>query len=131
MTKDRFITTKYRVRPGVPTLIKFIEWKEIANNEDNYNRHILDNIVKEVLESLNSSSNLRIKKDKFKKRIARTLTFEQNTIERIEEKRKDLKCFKGEVIEICLYIYARKNLSVAEQKLNGIDTWDIEIQNLR
>lgn len=121
-----FITTKYRVRPGVPTLIKFLEWKEILNNEDNYNKHILDTVIKEAIKII-VNENLIIKKDRYKKRKDRSLTFEKKTIQMINDKREDLKCYKGEFIEICLYIYAKKYLTIEEQKLNGVDHWDIQV----
>lgn len=126
MERKKYVTTKYRVRPGVQSLVKYMEWKEVCNDEDHYDKYILDTAVKESLQLLKQGL-VQIKRDNYRKRKDRSLTFEINTIQIINEKYKDFKFYKGELIEICLYIYALKHLTNDERDMNGLNSWNIEV----
>lgn len=123
---EKFVTTKYRVRPGVLSIVKYIEWKELRQDEDQYDKHILDTIVSKSLNDI-LQGKVKFKKDRYRKRKDRSLTFSSDTIHIINERHRELGCYKGELIEICLYIHALKNLTPVELELNQLNMWGIEL----
>lgn len=126
LKEDKFITTKYRVRTGVATVLKYLEWKELCKSEDEFDKHILDTIVKNSLNDL-ILGKVKFKKDKYKKRQDRSLTFSEETIHKISTRYKEFGCYKGELIEICIYMYVIKHLTPEELEMNGLDKWNIDI----
>jgi hypothetical protein len=122
-----FITTKYRVRPGVQTLIKYIEWKDLSKDEERYDKHKIDTIVRKNL-SLIKEGKVTFIRDTYRTRKDVSITLDKNTIQEIHESYKSYKCYKGELIEICLYIYAIEHLAQDEILRNHLDLWNIKIQ---
>lgn len=123
---------KYRVRNGFIRLLKYIEWKELCRDDNQEVKYILDYAIKQQLDRiLKGELNILEGKVQIKKkpREHREITLEKETHKLVVKLHKEINCYKGELLEICLYCYALENLTIKEIKLNRLNEWSIEIRN--
>ncbi len=132
MEAAKYTQKKYRVRNGFVRLLKYIEWKELCKDDNLEVKYILNHVIKQQLDRILKGEliivegRVQIKK---KPREHRELTLTKETHELVIKLHKELNCYKGELLEICLYSYAIDNLSARELKLNKLNEWSIEIRN--
>lgn len=127
--RKKYVTTKYRLRPDALKLIKFLEWKELNEKGLSYDKYICNTAVKESLILLKEGK-VKIDRAKYKRRKDLSLTFDKDTISELESYLKEVKLFKGELIEICLFIYAMRHLTENERELNNLFEWNVGIKIL-
>lgn len=123
---DEYVQRKYRVRKGVQRIIKYLEWRDLCNEQKEPEKHLLDEVIKKAL-FLIKENNIKIKVKKFRGRIPETFTLTKETCNILNSIRSTYRAYIGEMLEICLYIYSYYYLTEKELELNGLHKWDIVI----
>ncbi|AJQ62749.1 hypothetical protein BTT_64300 (plasmid) [Bacillus thuringiensis serovar morrisoni str. 4AA1] len=119
---------KYRVRPEAMKLIKYLNWKETSQKEED--KFFLDKIVNTYFSQI-LAGQIIIQKEKISGRKDRSLLLKNDTHQLIDKKHSKAKCTMGETIEISLFIYAQENLTSEELKMNDLNAWNITYRRVR
>ncbi|MED2440109.1 hypothetical protein P4W20_24875, partial [Bacillus thuringiensis] len=119
---------KYRIRPEAMKLIKYLNWKETSQKEED--KFFLDKIVNTYFSQI-LAGQILIQKEKISGRKDRSLLFKNDTHQLIDKKHSKAKCTMGETIEFSLFIYAQENLTSEELKMNDLNAWNITYRRVR
>lgn len=121
MTKDYRIK-KYRVRAETINIIKYLEWK--AMTAEGRDKFFLDRIITTYFPRI-LNKEILVLKEKKKGREDRSIILKNTTHDLISSTHKSVHFTMGEIIEVCLFVYAQEHLTLAEIKHNGLDKWEI------
>lgn len=127
LIKARRTNYKVRARKEVARIIRYIEWKYLLKNDDDFNRYILDEVISDALTILeNNEYNVLVKKETLG-RIPRIITISEKNKLRILELTDTKDITYGELFELALYIYCFKNFTKEEFLVNKLNEWNFEI----
>lgn len=122
MDKKNYSIKKYRVRPEVTTLLKYLEWKTIVDAGEK--KFLLDQIITTYFPKI-LTRDIVVLKEKIRGRGDKSLLLRDTTHELIDNKHKQVNFTMGEVIEVSLFIYAQEHFTSEELRKNGLDRWGI------
>jgi hypothetical protein len=120
---------KYRIRPEAMKLIKYLNWKETSQKEEE-DKFFLDKIVNTYFSQI-LAGQILMQKEKISGRKDRSLLLKNDTHQLIDKKHSKAKCTRGETIEFSLFIYAQENLTSEELKMNDLNAWNITYRRVR